>query len=78
MPRKILLFLGVLIFGVSCKKDFFESIVEVEIPAHQTQLAISAHFNEVLDSVYPIFINNSLSILDSKNIQPIFDAKVRP
>lgn len=66
----------VVVLGMSCKEDFFESVVDVQIPPHETQMTVSAHFNDVLDSEYFVFLNTSLGILDSNNIQPIFNATV--
>ncbi|MCB0662469.1 MAG: DUF4249 domain-containing protein [Saprospiraceae bacterium] len=62
-------------FLASCDGDFFETTVPVEIPPHESTLAVSAIFigqNEVHD----VYVSNSLSILSKEDNLSVNDATV--
>ncbi len=60
---------------LSCGENFFDSIVEVEVPAHESNLAITAHLSN-LDDVSLVHVTHTVGILDNKNAVPIEDAQV--
>jgi len=57
-------------------ENFFDSIVEVEVPAHESNLAMTAHLSnlEVLFSL--VHVTRTIGILDNQDAEPIKDAKV--
>jgi len=60
----------------ACKKDFFNSIVPVEIPEHEPQLTVTANlFAE--KNWHVINVKHSQGILDSSTIESIRDASVQ-
>lgn len=65
----IYIFLFFLLF-TSCKENFFDSIIDVEVPEHESQLTVTAHlFDGNPDQ--RIFVNQSRGILDSAEIKPV-------
>lgn len=60
---------------LSCGENFFDSIVEVEVPVHESNLAITAHLSN-LDEVSFVHVTHTVGILDNNNAVPITDAKV--
>lgn len=60
---------------LSCGENFFDSIVEVEVPVHEPNLAVTAHLSN-LDEVSIVHVTNTVGILDNNNAAPITDAKV--
>ena len=60
---------------MSCGENFFDSIVEVEVPAHESNLSITAHLTN-LDEVSLVYVTHTVGILDNNNAAPITDAKV--
>ena len=60
---------------LSCGESFFDSIVEVEVPAHGSNLAITAHLSN-LDEVSFIHVTRTIGILDNQDAPPVTDAKV--
>jgi len=60
---------------MSCGENFFDSIVEVEVPTHDSNLAITAHLTN-LDEVSLVHVTHTVGILDNTNAAPITDAKV--
>jgi len=65
-----------LLLLISCKKDFFDSVVEVEIPAHTPQLTLVAHFNDLFDHQF-VDVRHSVSVLDSATIEVVRDARIQ-
>ena len=65
-----------LLFLLSCKKDFFDSAVDIELPTHTPQLTVAAHFNNQ-GSAYVVDVRHSLGILDSTSIRMVEDATVQ-
>jgi hypothetical protein len=72
---KYILFCSFSILLFSCEDSFFNSIVEIEIPEHQSNIAVSAHLN-TLDSLSYVHVTHTLGVLDSVNAKPISNAKV--
>lgn len=60
---------------MSCGENFFDSIVEVEVPTHESNLAVTAHLNN-LDEVSLVHVTHTVGILDNNNAGAITDAKV--
>lgn len=60
---------------VSCGENFFDSIVEVEVPAHESNLAITAHLSNI-DEVGIVHVTQTVGILDNQEIPTIKDAMV--
>jgi len=60
---------------LSCGDNFFDSIVEVEVPAHKPNLAITAHLSN-LDEVSLVHVTHTLGILDTQEATSITDATV--
>lgn len=60
---------------LSCGESFFDSIVEVEVPEHASNLAITAHLSN-LDEVSLVHVTRTIGILDNQNAEPIEDARV--
>lgn len=56
-------------------ENFFDSIVEVEVPPHESNLAITAHLTN-LDEVSFVHVTRTVGILDNQDAEPIKDAKV--
>ncbi len=47
----------------SCKEDFFEQVVELDIPEHMPALAVSANFSDI-DTNLVVFVSNSVGVLE--------------
>jgi len=60
---------------LSCGESFFDSIVEVEVPAHESNLAVTAHLSN-LDDVSFVHVTHTVGILDNENAAAVKDAKV--
>jgi hypothetical protein len=60
----------------ACDEGNFEQIVEIDIPPHESRLAINALFLSNTDSL-PILVSNSLGILDTSEFEDIKNASVR-
>jgi len=64
-----------LLLLVSCKKDFFESVVEVDVPIHSSQLTVGAHFYDQIEAErYIVDVGHSVGIVDSTSITAVTDA----
>ncbi len=72
---KYILYILSSFFLMSCGESFFDSIVEVEVPAHESNLAITAHLSN-LDEVSLVHVTHTIGILDNENVTPIEDAQV--
>jgi len=72
---KIVYSLLLLLLLISCKKDFFDSVVEVEVPEHRPQLTVAAHFYDQGD-VYIVDVGHSVGILDTTAVDAVNDATV--
>lgn len=60
-------FLGAALFCFSsCDPDNFSQVVEIEIPEHQSKLAVRGIFNQS-DTLLEVFVSNSLSILANED-----------
>lgn len=72
---KYLLFFSLLLLA-GCQ-DFFDQVVEVDIPEHQPQLAISAQW-DAGDTLWQVFVSRSAGILDSTDLYSAYveDAQV--
>jgi len=63
----------VLLVFSSCRDNFFDSIIDVEVSEHEPQLTVTAHlFNG--NPQQRIHVNHSTGILESTSIQPVKDA----
>lgn len=67
-------FLLLLLFS-SCKKNFFDSSIDVKVPEHEPQLTVTAHLFANSPNQM-IFVNHSRGILDSAEIKPVTNAVV--
>ena len=69
-------FLLVSFLLMSCGgENFFDSIVEVEVPEHEPNLAITAHLSN-LDEISLVHVTQTIGILDNKSVEAISDATV--
>ncbi|PHN01285.1 DUF4249 domain-containing protein [Flavilitoribacter nigricans] len=75
MKNRIILWclILVIISQYSCKD--FSQIVEIDIPEHEPKLATLLTATS-LDSALNVLVSNSLGILESRDTQPIKDARV--
>lgn len=73
--KYILPVLALAVSLVSCDGDFFESTVEVDIPPHETSLAVSAIFTQN-QARHEVFVSNSLGILDKNQHNAVEGATV--
>jgi hypothetical protein len=73
---KSLPLLAVSLLLVSCDGDFFESTVEVDIPPHESSLAVSAIFT-LTNQKHEVFVSNSLSILSKEQQEAVSGATIR-
>ena len=64
-----------LLLLVSCKKDFFDSVVEVDVPTHTPRLTVAAHFNDQANG-FIIDIGHSVGILENTPIEAVEDARI--
>jgi len=76
MPRlKTIYSILLLLLLVSCKKDFFDSVVEVDVPEHTPQLTVAAHFYDQGDA-YIVDVGHSVGILENTSIEAVKDATI--
>ncbi len=63
---------------MSCGEDFFDSITEIEIPAHEPQMVVRANFNPTFGEQYGYYVslNHTLGILDTNEYELVEDATV--
>lgn len=59
----------------SCKGDFFDAIVDVDVPEHTPRLTVAAHFNELFEN-FVVDVGHSAGILDNSPIKAVKNAKV--
>ena len=69
------IFLLSLLTIFSCDEDFFEQVVEVDIPEHTPALAVSANFSDV-DTTLAVYVSNSVGVLEPDQPVIIEDAFV--
>lgn len=67
------LLFAVLLTG--CKDDFFDQVVDVDVPEHTPALAITSEISNT-DTILWAYVSNSVGILVQDNPAPITDAKV--
>jgi len=74
MKRYILGFIA-LTFLASCDEDFFDQVVDVDIPEHEPALAITANMSNQ-DSILWAYVTSSVGVLVQDNPEEIADAQV--
>ncbi|MEM1119277.1 MAG: DUF4249 domain-containing protein [Bacteroidota bacterium] len=57
-------------------ENFFDSIVEVEIPPHEANLAVTAHLTNLDELFSLVFVTRTIGVLDDQAAEPITDAQV--
>ncbi len=65
-----------LLLLTSCDEDFFEQIVEVDVPEHTPTLAVSCYLNAA-DTVINVFVTSTVGILVNEDPPEVTDAEVR-
>ena len=65
----------VLMTFYSCGENFFEQVVEVELPEHTPALAVSANFSDV-DTTLSVYVSNSVGVLEPDQPVIVEDAVV--
>ncbi|MEM9990245.1 MAG: DUF4249 family protein [Bacteroidota bacterium] len=60
----------------ACSEDAFSTIIEIELPEHESRLAVIARFSNQ-DSLLRVFVSNSLGVVDTAQYDEISDADVR-
>ncbi|HFA50103.1 MAG TPA: DUF4249 domain-containing protein [Bacteroidetes bacterium] len=68
-------FFSAILFFASCSEDFFEQTVDIDIPEHTPQLAVTSQLSSG-DTMLWAFLTPSQGILDNTAAQPIEDATV--
>ena len=66
----ILFLLLSLIALSSCGEDFFNQVVDIDIPEHEPLLAVSGHFR-AQDTTLTVFVSRSAGILDPVNFDTL-------
>ena len=72
---KFLVLALILVLSSNCSEDFFDQVVEVEVPEHTPSLAVTCFIADS-DSVLRVFVSNTLGILDNSSFSEIPDATV--
>ncbi|MEM8524840.1 MAG: DUF4249 family protein [Bacteroidota bacterium] len=72
---KFLLVFSVFIFIQCDPEEFFSTTIEVDVPEHESKLAVIAHLT-TQDSAHRVFVSNSLGILEPPLYDEIIDATV--
>ncbi len=67
--------LASLMLFTTCKSDFFEQVVDIEIPEHNPLLTVSSYLVSG-DSVVSVYVSYSLGILDTAKRVNLKNAKV--
>lgn len=67
-------FLVILLFS-ACKDDFFNEVVNVEIPEHTPALAVTSNISSA-DTILWVYVSTSIGILDTASLETIEDAEV--
>jgi len=75
MKKYITLSIASLLLLGSCGEDFFDQVVDVEVPEHTPALAITSSLSNT-DSILWTYVSNSVGILEPENPEAITDAKV--
>ena len=58
-----------MVTSFGCGDDFFEQVVEVDLPEHEPALAVSANFSDI-DTTLAVYVSNSVGVLEPD--QPTF------
>ena len=75
MNKFILFLFGLVLLGTACE-DRFEQIVTVEIPDHESRIAVNAIFFNG-DEELSVLVSNSIGILDTSKFQDFQTADVQ-
>lgn len=69
MKNKLYIFLAfITVFSMSCDPENFSQVVTIEIPPHESALAVRAVFQES-DTTLQLLVANSLGILDKNDFE---------
>ncbi|MFK8101348.1 MAG: DUF4249 domain-containing protein [Saprospiraceae bacterium] len=71
----VVLLLASVTLWVGCDPNSFQKDIEVDIPDHSPQLAVSSHLTQGAASVL-VYVNSSLGVLSSENLEGLKDAMV--
>ncbi|MFT5167923.1 MAG: hypothetical protein ACI8P3_003161 [Saprospiraceae bacterium] len=69
-----LLIVSLLLFS-ACKDDFFDQVINVDIPEHTPSLSITSNLSNV-DTILWVYVSSSIGILENGDPESITDAKV--
>lgn len=72
----IALMLSLYCFNTACDEDSFTQVVEVEIPDHESAIAVNALFSD-MDTSLQMLVSNSLGILDPATHSTMKEATVK-
>ncbi len=75
MNKYIFLIVMGFLMTTNCSDDFFDQVVDVEIPEHTPALAITSNLNNV-DSILWVYVSSSVGILVEEDPSEITDAIV--
>lgn len=75
MNKFIIFLFGLILLGTACE-DRFEQVVKVDIPAHESRLAVNAIFLNGDDQL-SVLVSNSIGILDTADFQDFNTANVQ-
>jgi hypothetical protein len=75
MKNYLYIFCAFLLLCSSCSEDFFDQVVEVDVPEHEPALAITSTLANS-DSILWAYVTNSVGILEPDNPGGIEDATV--
>jgi len=75
MKRFQYLFYLLLLTFLGCGENFFEQVVEVDLPDHEPALAVTANFSDV-DTTLVVYVSNSVGVLEPDQPVIVEDATV--
>ncbi len=75
MKKYIIISICFLSLFSSCDEDFFDQVVEVDVPEHTPALAVTANMNNS-DTIIWVYVSNSVGILEKEDPEDIIDATV--
>ncbi len=73
--KVIVLLICITALLTACKDDFFDQVVDVDIPEHTPALAVTCNLSNQ-DSILLAYVTSSIGVLEQENPETITDAKV--
>ena len=75
MKKYMFVFIACIFFLESCKEDFFDQVIDVDIPEHTPALAVTSNLSNV-DTLLWVYVSSSVGILVEEDPAEITDAQV--